>query len=132
LSVTNIETIFRDKDISDKWERATEQLHEEFGISPSEVHLLSAIKVLFVNYVDENKFSEKAAIALYYRLVFFSMLKAIKTYKTTDVKFTGFKLTDLMPVFAASKQLAREAKDCEKLEVAIISINETIDALLLD
>ena len=82
MSVTNIETIFRDKDISDKWERATEQLHEEFGISPSEVHLLSAIKVLFVNYVDENKFSEKAAIARYYRLVFFSMLKAIKTYKT--------------------------------------------------
>ena len=105
-----MKTIFRDKGISDKWERATEQLYEEFGISPSEVHLLSAIKVLFVNYVDENKFSEKAAIAPYYRLVFFSMLKAIKTFKTTDVKFTGLKLTDLMPVFAASKQLAREAK----------------------
>ena len=63
-----------DRNISDKWDTATELLQQEFNIAPERVHLLGTIKTLFTKYVGENDLSEEAAHALYYRLVFFSTL----------------------------------------------------------
>jgi len=121
-----------DQNISDKWDTATQLLQQEFSIAPERVHLLSTIKTLFIKYVGENDLSEEAAHALYYRLVFFSTLMMIRTLNTIDMQVTGFRLNDLMPVFAASKRLSAEASDWERLEQSIASINHAIDALIVD
>ncbi len=122
----------REQSISDKWDTATELLQQEFNIAPERIHLLSTIKILFSKYVDENDLSEAAAHALYYRLVFFSTLMMIRTLHTMDMQVAGFKLNDLLPVFAASKRLSAEARDWAKLEQSISSINHAIDALITD
>ena len=121
-----------DRNISDKWDTATELLLQEFNISPERVHLLGTIKTLFTKYVGENDLSEEAAHALYYRLVFFSTLMMIRTLNTMDMQVAGFKLNDLMPVFSASKRLSAEASDWQRLEQSISSINHAIDALIMD
>ena len=121
-----------DRNISDKWDTATELLQQEFNIAPERVHLLGTIKTLFTKYVGENDLSEEAAHALYYRLVFFSTLMMIRTLNTMDMQVAGFKLNDLLPVFAASKRLSAEAIDWERLEQSISSINHAIDALIVD
>ena len=122
----------REQSISDKWDTATELLQEEFSIAPERVHLLGTIKTLFTKYVGENDLSEQAAHALYYRLVFFSTLMMIRTLHTMDMQVAGFKLNDLLPVFAASKRLSAEASDWAQLEQSISSINNAIDALIMD
>lgn len=122
----------REQSISDKWDTATELLQQEFNITPERIHLLSTIKILFSKYVGENDLSEAAAHALYYRLVFFSTLMMIRTLHTMDMQVAGFKLNDLLPVFAASKRLSAEASDWAKLEQSISSINHAIDALITD
>jgi len=114
-----------DRNISDKWDTATELLQQEFNIAPERVHLLGTIKTLFTKYVGENDLSEEAAHALYYRLVFFSTLMMIRTLNTMDMQVAGFKLNDLMPVFSASKRLSAEASDWQRLE-------QSIDALIMD
>ena len=122
----------REQSISDKWDTATELLQHEFNIAPERVHLLGTIKTLFSRYVGENDLSEEAAHALYYRLVFFSTLMMIRTLNTMDMQVTGFKLNDLLPVFAASKRLSAEASDWAQLDQSISSINHAIDALITD
>ena len=121
-----------DRNISDKWDTATELLQQEFNIAPERVHLLGTIKTLFTKYVGENDLSEEAAHALYYRLVFFSTLMMIRTLNTMDMQVAGFKLNDLLPVFTASKRLSAEASDWAQLEQSISSINHAIDALITD
>jgi len=48
------------------------------------------------------------------------------------MQVAGFKLNDLLPVFAASKRLSAEASDWAQLEQSISSINHAIDALITD
>jgi len=125
-------SFFQDQSISDKWQSATDLLDQEFNIAPERVHLLGTVKSLFAKYVSENDLSETASQALYYRLFFFSTLMMIRTLNTMDMQVAGFKLYDLMPVFTASKRLSADAEDWEVLEQSIASINDAIDALIID
>jgi hypothetical protein len=123
---------FRDEDISWKWDKATEKLYQEFGIAPSEIQQLSVIKILFMHYIHEYKLTETASVALYYRLVIYSMLITAKNLKKIEAKVTKLKLAELLTIYETSKQLANDANDYKTLNAAIRSINDTIDALLVD
>ncbi len=115
-----------------KWQTATGFLSKEFGIAPERLHLIDTIKTLFDKYVSENALSETAAIALYYRLSFFSILLTVRTLNTMDMQLPEFRLNDIMPIYTDSKRLSAEADDCIVLEECIASINDAIDSLIQD
>ncbi len=115
-----------------KWQLAKLKLENEFQIPPERMHLLTTIKKLFVKYVTENNLSETAAIALYYRLSFFSILLTVRTLNTMNTQLPEFKLNDIMPIYTESKRLSAEAEDCVVLEQCIASINDAVDALIHD
>jgi hypothetical protein len=115
-----------------KWQASTEFLKKEFGISHERLHLIDTIKTLFDKYVSENALSDTAAIALYYRLSFFSILLTVRTLNTMDMQLPEFRLNDIMPIYTESKRLSAEADDCIVLEKCIASINDAIESLVQD
>ncbi len=119
-------------DLKRKWQLAKQKLESEFQIPPERLHLLITIKKLFVKFVTENNLSETAAIALYYRLSFFSILLTVRTLNTMDMQLPEFKLNDIMPIYTESKRLSAEAEDGVVLEQCIASINDAVDALVHD
>lgn len=118
--------------VSLKWRTATELLTKEFDIPPERLHLIDTIRKLFEKYVSENDLSERAAIALYYRLSFFSILMTVRTLNTMDMQIPAFRLNDIMAIYTDSKRLSSEAEDCMVLEKCIASINDSIEALIQD
>jgi len=87
---------------------------------------------LFGKYIKENNLSDKASIALYYRLSFFSLLLTVRTLNTMDMQLPDFRLNDIMPMYTDSKRISAEAEDCLVLEKYIANINDAIDALIKD
>jgi hypothetical protein len=85
-----------------------------------------------VKYVTEHELSDSAAIALYYRLSFFSILLTVRTLNTVDMQLPEFRLNDIMPIYTESKRLSAEAEDCIVLEKCIASINDAIESLVQD
>ncbi len=115
-----------------KWQLARQQLVSEFDIGSERLHLISTIKTLFDKYVTENALSDTAAIALYYRLSFFSILLTVRTLNTMDMQLPEFRLNDIMPIYTDSKRISAEAEDCFVLEKCITSINDAIESLIQD
>lgn len=118
------------KEVSKKWRAAEERLLIDFNISPDQLHLIQAVKNLFIKYVSEHNLSEQAAIALYYRLAFFSILLTVQTLRSMDIQVPDFQLQDVMRIFTESKRYSAESDDCVHLEQSIESINDAIDALM--
>ncbi len=118
------------KEVSKKWKRAEERLLIDFNISPEQLHLIQAVKKLFIKYVTEQNLSETAAVALYYRLAFFSILLTVQTLHSMDMQLEDFHLDDVIRIFTESKRLLSEAGDCIVLEQSISSINDAIEALM--
>ncbi len=121
-----------DKELRRKWRLARQKLSSEFDIPSERLHLIDTIKTLFDKYVSENTLSDTAAIALYYRLSFFSILLTVRTLNTMDMQLPEFRLNDIMPIYTDSKRLSSEADDCIVLEKCIASINDAIDSLIQD
>ncbi len=115
-----------------KWQLARQQLVSEFDIGSERLHLIGTIKTLFDKYVTENALSDTAAIALYYRLSFFSILLTVRTLNTMDMQLPEFRLNDIMPIYTDSKRISAEAEDCFVLEKCITSINDAIESLIQD
>ena len=92
------------KELQRKWRLAKQKLASEFDIPSERLHLIFTIRELFVKYVTEHELSDNAAIALYYRLSFFSILLTVRT--------------------------SAEADDCIILEKCIASINDAIESLV--
>lgn len=120
------------KDLQRKWQLAEQKLKADFAIPSERLHLIDTIKTLFDKYVTENQLSDEAAIALYYRLSFFSILMTVRTLNTMDMQIPEFRLNDIMPIYTDSKRLSAEADDCLMLEQCIASINDAIEALIKD
>lgn len=121
-----------DKELQRKWRLAKQKLASEFDIPSERLHLIFTIRELFVKYVTEYELSESAAIALYYRLSFFSILLTVRTLNTMDMQLPEFRLNDIMPIYKESKRLSAEADDCIVLEKCIASINDAIESLVQD
>ncbi len=121
-----------DKELQRKWLLAKQKLSSEFDIPSERLHLIDTIKTLFDKYVSENTLSDIAAIALYYRLSFFSILLTVRTLNTMDMQLPEFRLNDIMSIYTDSKRLSSEADDCIVLEKCIASINDAIDSLIQD
>ena len=121
-----------DKELQRKWLLAKQKLSSEFAIPSERLHLIDTIKTLFDKYVSENTLSDIAAIALYYRLSFFSILLTVRTLNTMDMQLPEFRLNDIMSIYTDSKRLSSEADDCIVLEKCIASINDAIDSLIQD
>ena len=121
-----------DKELQRKWRLAKQKLVSEFDIPSERLHLIFTIRELFVKYVTEYELSESAAIALYYRLSFFSILLTVRTLNTMDMQVPEFRLNDIMPIYTESKRLSSEAEDCIVLEKCIASINDAIESLVQD
>lgn len=121
-----------DKELQRKWRLAKQKLSNEFDIPSERLHLVDTVKNLFDKYVVENRLSDTAAIALYYRLSFFSILLTVRTLNTMDMQLPEFRLNDIMPIYADSKRLSAEADDCIVLEKCIASINDAIESLIQD
>ena len=119
-----------DKEIQRKWQQAEQKLWTDFGISSQRLHLVETIRTLFGKYVEENHLSDTAAIALYYRLSFFSILLTVRTLNTMDMQLPDFRLADIMSIYTDSKRISAEAEDCLILEKCIANINDAIDALV--
>ena len=120
------------KELQRKWRLAKQKLASEFDIPSERLHLIFTIRELFVKYVTEHELSDNAAIALYYRLSFFSILLTVRTLNTMDIQLPEFQLNDIMPIYTESKRLSAEADDCIILEKCIASINDAIDSLIQD
>ena len=121
-----------DKELQRKWRLAKQKLASEFDIPSERLHLIFTIKELFGKYVTEHELSDNAAIALYYRLSFFSILLTVRTLNTMDMQLPDFRLNDIMPIFTESKRLSAEADDCIVLEKCIANINDAIESLVQD
>jgi hypothetical protein len=121
-----------DKELQRKWRLAKQKLSSKFDIPSERLHLIDTVKNLFDKYVVENRLSDTAAIALYYRLSFFSILLTVRTLNTMDMQLPEFRLNDIMPIYADSKRLSAEAGDCIVLEKCIASINDAIELLIQD
>jgi hypothetical protein len=121
-----------DQEIQRKWQQAEQKLRTDFGIPSERLHLVGTIKTLFGKYIKENNLSDKASIALYYRLSFFSLLLTVRTLNTMDMQLPDFRLNDIMPMYTDSKRISAEAEDCLVLEKCIANINDAIDALIKD
>ena len=121
-----------DKELQRKWRLAKQKLSNEFDIPSERLHLVDTVKNLFDKYVVENRLSDTAAIALYYRLSFFSILLTVRTLNTMDMQLPEFRLNDIMPIYADSKRLSAAADDCMVLEKCIASINDAIESLIQD
>ena len=118
------------KELQRKWRLAKQKLASEFDIPSERLHLIFTIRELFVKYVTEHELSDNAAIALYYRLSFFSILLTVRTLNTMDMQLPEFRLNDIMPIYTESKRLSAEADDCIILEKCIASINDAIESLV--
>ena len=118
------------KELQRKWRLAKQKLASEFDIPSERLHLIFTIRELFVKYVTEHELSDNAAIALYYRLSFFSILLTVRTLNTMDIQLPEFQLNDIMPIYTESKRLSAEADDCINLEKCIASINDAIESLV--
>lgn len=119
-----------DKDLRRKWQLAEQKLRADFGIPSERLHLVDTIRTLFDKYVGENNLSDSAAVALYYRLSFFSTLLTVRTLNTMDMQLPEFRLNDIMPIYTDSKRISADAEDCVRLEQCIANINDAIDALI--
>lgn len=120
------------KELQRKWRLAKNKLESEFTVPHERLHLIDTIKTLFEKYVAENNLSDTAAIALYYRLAFFSILLTVRTLNTMDIQMPEFRLGDIMPIYTESKKLSAEAEDSIELEKCISSINDAVEALIKD
>ena len=118
------------KELQRKWRLAKQKLASEFDIPSERLHLIFTIRELFVKYVTKHELSDNAAIALYYRLSFFSILLTVRTLNTMDMQLPEFRLNDIMPIYTESKRLSAEADDCIILEKCIASINDAIESLV--
>ena len=121
-----------DDEVIRKWEAAAEHLRSEFDIPAQRLHLIQSVKVIFIKYAREHRLSEKACIALYYRLAFFSILLTVKNLRAMEMQLPEFHMKDVMPIFVASKRLSAEADDCIDLERSISGINDAIEALIAE
>ena len=115
-----------------QWQIAKRSLENEFDIQFEKIQVKDQVKKLFFNFVNLHQFSSDACIALYYRLFFFSTLILVQIIENEGFEFEDFFLSDLKPVFIASKNRSAGAIDSKELEAALEKINHSLELLVHD
>jgi hypothetical protein len=115
-----------------QWQIAKRSLENEFDIQFEKIQVKDQVKKLFFNFVNLHQFSSDACIALYYRLFFFSTLILVQIIENEGFEFEDFFLSDLKPVFIASKNRSAGAIDSKELEAALENINHSLELLVHD
>ncbi len=115
-----------------QWQIAKRSLENEFDIQFEKIRVKDQVKKLFFNFVNLHQFSSDACIALYYRLFFFSTLILVQIIENEGFEFEDFFLSDLKPVFIASKNRSAGAIDSKELEAALENINHSLELLVHD
>ena len=115
-----------------QWQIAKRSLENEFDIQFEKIQVKDQVNKLFFNFVNLHQFSSDACIALYYRLFFFSTLILVQIIENEGFEFEDFFLSDLKPVFIASKNRSAGAIDSKELEAALENINHSLELLVHD